>query len=267
MSSVRTSSLNIWTLREKKWMFPSRRVQTCKRLFLRLFVSLLLSLLLLLIFDHIPPASLPCYKYLESEREWVSSGVEWKRWVRWRLNWGGRGKKWRESCKLWGVSLNETRCVTALMCMCATVWIYALLFSRQIGQIWNFGIWATDQEFSSWGVRRGCLGGGGRMHRGPRGGSEWAVPLFLFSFSWTRSHSSCLSPHSLTLTLKRQNKAVEEDEGPERSNREQKRPEEKRSVEEEPETQSKSGLQGHKQKKVFENKKKLKSPVSMPAIF
>ncbi|KAB5571289.1 hypothetical protein PHYPO_G00223280 [Pangasianodon hypophthalmus] len=62
----------------------------------------------------------------------------------------------------------------------------------------------------------------------------------------------CLSPHSLTLTLKRQNKAVEEDEGPERSNREQKRPEEKRSVEEEPETHSKSGIQGHNQKKDLE---------------
>lgn len=175
ISSVRTSSLNIWTERKKKDVSK----QTCADVQMSVPPPFCLSLPLL-IFDHIPPASFQCYKYRESERERVSSGVESSEKDGWDEGWiEVGGGKWRESCKLWGVSLNETRCVTALMCMCATVWIYALLFSLQIGQIWNIGIWAADQEFSSWGWGGGVWGGG-RLHRGPEGGSEWVVLLFFF---------------------------------------------------------------------------------------
>lgn len=189
---------------KKERMFPSR----CAKVYssapppplafpLSLSPPPLLLLLLLLIFDHIPPASLPCYKYLEYERERVEWAVEWSEKDGWDEGWiEVGGGKWRESCKLWGVSLNETRCVTALMCMCATVWIYALLFSRQIGQIWNFGIWAADQEFSSWGVRRGCPGGGGWLHRGPRGGVRMGCP----SFSCEHAHTPAVCLHTPSLS-------------------------------------------------------------------
>lgn len=105
-----------------------------------------------------------------------------------------------------------------------------------------------------WGAEDGCTGG---LEGGQNG-------LFFF-FLWTRSHSSCLSPHSLTLTLKRQNKAVEEDE---RAREKQQRAKEAGREEEcrgRARDTVKSGIQGHNRKKVFPEK--LNCPVSMHVIY
>lgn len=117
------------------------------------------------------------------------------------------------------------------MCVCNRLWIYAL-FCWQTGQFWNFGIWATDQEFSSWGVRRGgcgeCLGAGGRQCRGPRGGVRMGCPslpsrppltTFILQLSVSTLHS---------LRLKRQSEKEEEEEEGATSLRERKRNHRKR---------------------------------------
>ncbi len=141
-----------------------------------------------------------------------------KRWERWRVTWGG-GEKRERKLQAGGVSLNETRGSLPVCVWCvwwgsyvfwrglaACVWICMLLFCRWAGHIWNFRIWATDQEFSSWGVRRGRGGGGGgvwgrrmAMQGGLYGGRNGLSlsPLFPSFPPLHTSQSSCPSPHSL----------------------------------------------------------------------
>ncbi len=145
-----------------------------------------------------------------------------KRWERWRVTWGGGEKRERKLQAVGGEfkwnqvgSLPVCVCVAAsyvcmeggwlhvCVCVCVCVWICMLLFCRWAGHIWNFRIWATDQEFSSWGVRRG--GGGGvwgrrmAMQGGLYGGRNGLSlsPLFRLSLPCIHSQSSCPSPHSL----------------------------------------------------------------------
>lgn len=116
--------------------------------------------------------------------------------------------------ELWGVILNETRSVVWPVSggtggrgsVCVN--LCKLLFRLWFGQIWNFGIWAADQEFASWGVREGGSVGGWKMAvQGARGGVGMGCPSFLsasFLLSLSRpplhafSCSSCRSAHSLS---------------------------------------------------------------------
>lgn len=74
-------------------------------------------------------------------------------------------------------------------------------FYRWARHIWNFGIWAADQEFSSWGVRRGGDRGRRMAVQGAVWGSEWAVPLSsLPSFPPLHTFTVQLSVSTLTLS-------------------------------------------------------------------
>lgn len=99
------------------------------------------------------------------------------------------------------------------------VWICELCL--RFGRVWNFGIWAADQEFASWGVRERGFGEWRMAVQGARGGVRG---LFLSSLSRSLSPlpvllapsrslslslslpfhvlscSSCRSPHSLSLS-------------------------------------------------------------------
>nr|XP_020445981.1 uncharacterized protein LOC109954775 [Monopterus albus] len=95
-------------------------------------------------------------------------------------------------------------------CVCVCVRICELLFRLRFGQIWNFGIWAADQEFASWGVSEREFGEWRMAVQGARGGVRMGCPSLLpllssfclaFSLSLPLhvfSGSSCWSPHSLS---------------------------------------------------------------------
>lgn len=75
------------------------------------------------------------------------------------------------------------------------VWICELCL--RFGRVWNFGIWAADQEFASWGVRERGFGEWRMAVQGARGGVRG---LFLSSLSRSLSPLPVLLAPSLFLS-------------------------------------------------------------------
>lgn len=120
------------------------------------------------------------------------------------------GKREKESCRLWGASLNETRwglCLGVFVCVCAWGLVHMCVW-RGVGfsivELDTFGIsefGPQTRNFHPGGSDEGGSGGGGWPCRGAVWGSEWAVPLSsLPSFSPLHTFTVQLSVSTLTLS-------------------------------------------------------------------
>lgn len=125
------------------------------------------------------------------------------------------GKREKESCRLWGASLNETRwglCLGVFVCVCVGAGSYVCMEGGWLNLYAVFSIVELDtfgisefgpqtRNFHPGGSDEGGSGGGGWPCRGAVWGSEWAVPLSsLPSFSPLHTFTVQLSVSTLTLS-------------------------------------------------------------------